>query len=592
MTNIIEFDQNHKIDRRRQARSLYWQGWPVCEIASELSLPTSTISSWKAREKWDDTPQIRQMESCINTRYAALIAKSKKTGGDMKEIDLLGRQIANMARIRNYEKTGKSDDLREEPRKKPVRKKKNHFTVEQAEKLRQIFEDQLFDYQRLWWENRNQRNRIILKSRQIGATYYFAFEALIDAIETGRNQIFLSASRAQALQFRSYIVGFAKLVGVDLSGDPLMISSELTDNQPDAELHFIGTNFRTAQGRHGNFYFDEFFWTHGFEELFKVASGMAMQKKYRKTYLSTPSTILHPAYEFWTGDRRNRRLKKSEQLDIDVSYETLKRGFLGADGIWRNITTIHDAVAGGCDLFDINELLNEYSPDQFANLLECQFVDDSLSAFKFNDLQRCFVDAAVDWEDVELIKARPYGEHPVWAGYDPQNSEDGDNAALVVIAPPKKAGDKFRILERYQLKGLDFQQQAEYIIATLSRYNCTYLGIERSAIGDAVCQCLGNRIKCLSRIEYSIETKQRMVMKAQNVIRLGRLEMDAGCIDIVSSFISIKKTITNSGHSVTFKSDRAKDTGHADLAWSVMHVLINEPLDGDPKSNMIQVDFV
>jgi uncharacterized protein YjcR len=102
-------------------------------------------------------------------------------------------------------------------RKKP---KKNHFTAEQAAELKRIFLEGLYDYQLTWWNALSQRTRMILKSRQIGATYYFAFEALIDAIETGRNQIFLSASKAQAHQFRSYIVSFAKLVGVTLGGDP------------------------------------------------------------------------------------------------------------------------------------------------------------------------------------------------------------------------------------------------------------------------------------------------------------------------------------------------------------------------------------
>ncbi len=40
----------------------------------------------------------------------------------------------------------------------------------------------MFDYQRHWWEAGNKhRIRNVLKSRQIGATYYFAHEALIDA---------------------------------------------------------------------------------------------------------------------------------------------------------------------------------------------------------------------------------------------------------------------------------------------------------------------------------------------------------------------------------------------------------------------------
>lgn len=38
-----------------------------------------------------------------------------------------------------------------------------------------------------------ERVRNTLKSRQIGATWYFAREALVDALETGRNQIFQRA---------------------------------------------------------------------------------------------------------------------------------------------------------------------------------------------------------------------------------------------------------------------------------------------------------------------------------------------------------------------------------------------------------------
>ena len=57
----------------------------------------------------------------------------------------------------------------------------------------------------------------------------------------------------------------------------------------------------------------------------------------------------------------------------------------------------------------------------------------------------------------------------MWAGYDPQDSEDGDNAALVIMAPPEREGGTFRILEKHQLRGLDFEQQAEFIRAVLSR---------------------------------------------------------------------------------------------------------------------------
>ncbi|MFV9997275.1 MAG: terminase family protein [Arsenophonus endosymbiont of Dermacentor nuttalli] len=38
--------------------------------------------------------------------------------------------------------------------------------------------------------------RNILKSRQIGATWFFARKAFIYALTTGYNQVFLSASKA------------------------------------------------------------------------------------------------------------------------------------------------------------------------------------------------------------------------------------------------------------------------------------------------------------------------------------------------------------------------------------------------------------
>jgi len=599
-----------QFDPRRHARSLYWRGWGITQIAGEFELhgvvndkggpiARATIEAWKQRDRWDDAPSIRKIEDGLEIRLLTLIAKEKKTSADLVEMDALSRQIESLAKVRRYEQPGgHSGDLNEKvanrnagPRKKA---KKNHFTEEQAAELKRIFLDGLYDYQLTWWNALSQRTRMILKSRQIGATYYFAFEALIDAIETGRNQIFLSASKAQAHQFKSYIVSFAKLVGVALTGDPMLITSDLRPpEEAAAELHFLGTNFRTAQGRHGNFYFDEFFWVHSFEELNKVASGMATHKKWRKTYFSTPSTIAHPAYPYWTGERRNRRRKKEDRVSIDVSQAALsKAGSTGPDRIWRHIVNIRDAEAGGCDLFDIDELQDEYAPDEFANLFLCEFVDDTLSAFKFNDMIACGVDSLVDWTDFNSEAARPYGERNVWAGYDPQESETGDNAALVIAAPPLVDGGLFRILERHQLRGLDFQQQAEFIKAVLSRYRCSYLGIDAKGVGAGVYQLLakpGEMPGCsVAKIEYSLEVKAAMIMKAQNVIRRGRLAFDSSYLDLVSAFVSIKKTLTTSGRNVTFKAGRGGDDGHADLAWATMHILMNEPLHGNeaPKGTM------
>lgn len=577
------------VDARRQARSLYWRGWGVTQIADDLGLNRSTVQAWKDREKWDDAPSIAKIEDALECRLNLLIAKDQKTGGDFKEIDLLMRQVVSTARVRRFEAPGGHEgDLNEKVgnrnagEKKPP-PKKNHFTTEQVEQLEAIFEEELFGYQEDWWANKHQRTRMILKSRQIGATWYFAREALLDALRGGGNQIFLSASKAQAHIFRGYIIQFAQRVGVKLQGDPIVVTADtMPEGEPAAELIFLGTNARTAQGYHGNFYFDEFFWTYGFEELNKVASGMAMHKRWRRTYFSTPSTVAHQAHPYWTGERRNRRVKKADRISIDVGHARLRDGVLCEDKVWRQIVTIEDAAARGCDLFDIDELRVEYAPDEFANLLLCQFVDDSLSAFKFNEIQRCTVDAMIDWPWFNELAERPVGSREVWAGYDPQESEDGDNAALVIALPPDGPTGKFRLLERHQIKG-DFQAQAEFVLARLRRYNCTYLGIDKKGVGAAVYQLLVGKMRGVVAIEYSLETKTAMVMKGQHSFARQRIEFDRGWIDLQSAFLSIKKALTGSGRAVTFKASRSDEVGHADLAWAAMHILINEPLDGQQR---------
>src|SRR5690606_3113252 len=318
--------------------------------------------------------------------------------------------------------------------------------------------------------NKDQRTRIILKSRQIGATWFFAREAFIDALLTGRNQIFISASKAQAHVFKQYILQFVRdTIGVELRGDPIVLFNGAT-------LYFLGTNYRTAQSYHGNLYVDEFFWIPNFEQLNKVASGMAIHKKWRKTYFSTPSAMSHEAYPFWSGEKLSKIQAKST-IKMDVSHNALKLGRLCVDRIWRQIVTIYDAEEGGCDLFDIEELRNfEYTEEEFQNLLLCIFLDDTKSVFPLQLLQRCMVDSWEVWTDLKPHAARPFGNREVWIGYDP--ADTGDHQGCVVHAPPAVPGGKFRLLERLQFKGLDYEQQAAEIQKLCGKYHVTHIGID------------------------------------------------------------------------------------------------------------------
>ncbi|MCT8273343.1 terminase ATPase subunit family protein [Xanthomonas translucens] len=571
------------VDPRRQAKFLYWMGWRVCEIAEATGEKEKTIHSWKARDEWDRADNIERIGGALEARLTILIMKLEKTGGDFKEIDLLHRQLERQARIQRYQGGGNEADLnpnvanRNAVPRKPQRR--NDFSEEQVEQLIEAFKDGCFDYQLDWYRARNQRTRAILKSRQIGATFYFAREALIDALTTGQNQIFLSASKAQAHIFRGYMQAFVRdVLGERLTGGDNIVLAN------GAEIFFLGTNARTAQGYHGNFYFDEFFWTYGFNELNKVASGMAMQKKYRKTYFSTPSSMGHEAYPFWTGERRNRGRPASERIKLDVTYDALARGRACEDRVWRQIVTIMDAARRGCDLFDVEELREEYSAEAFANLLMCEFVDDGASVFPLAMLEPCMVDSWIAWgADYKPFAQRPYGDRAVWIGYDP--AETGDTAGLVVVAPPLVDGGNFRVLERHQFRGMDFAAQAEFIRKITLRYWVTYIGIDTTGMGTGVAQLVKQFFPQVTTFSYSPEVKTRLVLKAFDVIHNTRLEFDAGWTDLAQALMSIRKTMTASGRHSTYTAGRSEETGHGDLAWALFHALQNEPLEGRSVAN-------
>lgn len=575
-------------DPRRQAALLYWQGFSVPQIAEMLQTKRPTVQSWKQRDGWDETAPLDRVGNTLEARLIQLYAKPDLTAHDFKVADFLARQLERFARINRYGQTGNEADLnpRVANRNKGERKKpkKNYFSEEAIEKLQEIFFDQSFEFQLNWHKaGLEHRIRHILKSRQIGATFYFAREALLRALATGQNQIFLSASKTQAYVFRKYIIAFARLVDVDLSGDPIVIGNN------GAELLFLGTNSNTAQSHNGDLYVDEIFWIPNFQKLRKVASGMASQKHLRTTYFSTPSSLGHGAYPFWSGDLFNRgRASASERVEIDISHAALARGVACADGQWRQIVTIEDALAGGCTLFDLDTLRRENSADDFRNLFMCEFVDDKASVFPFEELQRCMVDSMEEWQDYAPFADRPFGHRVVWIGYDP--SHRGDSAGCVVIAPPVVAGGRFRILERHQWKGMDFATQAESIRALTQKYNVEYIGIDSTGLGQGVFQLVRSFYPAARDIRYTPEMKTAMVLKAKDTITRGCLEYDVSATDITQSFMSIRKTMTSSGRSATYEASRTEEASHADLAWATMHVLINEPLTaatGQPSSSIL-----
>ena len=549
-----------------------------------MGINQNTIYSWKKRDEWDETPPVQRVSQSMDARLIQLTDKKDKTGGDFKEIDLLTRQLKKLSDGQQAE-TGAG----KKPRK---RKQKNHFTEEQIVALREKILDSLSWHQRGWYEQRHHRNRMILKSRQIGATWYFAREALLDALRDDvkypyqRNQIFLSASRRQAHQFRGFIQRVAEEVDVELKGGDKIVLSN------GAELHFLGTSAATAQSYTGNLKFDEFFWVSNFTNLRKVAGAMATLKGLTRTYFSTPSGETHEAYPFWTGDRWNEKRPKAQRKAFDVGWKTLNSGLLCPDKTWRQIVTLKDVIDQGWEYTDLEEIQDENSEDEFRNLYMCEFVRDGESAFNLNALIGCGADGYDEWPDWKPFASRPMGNRPVWIGYDANGSSgNGDSGAICVVVPPLVPGGKFRTVETEQVRGLEFEEQAKVIENFTFKYNVQHVGIDvTGGNGEAVYQIVKKFFPMAMPYTMSMTSKRALVLKMLQLIRAGRWEYDRSERALINAFNSVRKVKTPGGF-ITYDTDRSRGVSHGDLAWANMLAIINEPLGQESGSGGFAMEF-
>ncbi|RMQ48782.1 hypothetical protein ALQ04_04300 [Pseudomonas cichorii] len=582
---------------KEAAKRMFLRRYKAREIQAQLNLPNIRIVYyWIRQGGWEDMLTDEEPLTACSRRITLLLEKTDTlTKGELDELDRLtalrerlAKQTAKPAMMPAdvSDKGGPPDDQprreRGERRKREGNKPKEKPAKNDVSGLTEVdfldkFISKMFGYQKELYAAKlnplTARIRNVLKSRQVGATYYFAGEAFMDAVLTGDNQVFLSASRAQSEIFRSYIVTFAaEWFGLELKGNPIVLSK---DGQPWAELRFLSTNSSTAQGHHGHVYVDEYFWIKDFQKLSTVASAMAAHKKWRRTYFSTPSAVTHQAYPFWTGSAFRNSKRKSAGDGIWPAPEAYQQGALCPDGQWRKTITLYDAINGGCNLFDLDQLLLEYDEEAFQQLFMCKFIDSTQSVFSLSSLERCYSDLSL-WDDYDPSLERPFGNAPVWIGYDPSRTRD--DASCVVIAPPDQPGGKFRILEKYSWKNKSFTYQAEEIRKLTQRFNVQHIGIDTTGVGIGVYDMVKDFYPRATSIHYSLEAKTTLVLKAQDVISSGRIQWDAGWNDIAAAFLTVKKGTTNGGQ-ITYSASRTDATGHADIAWAVMHALQHEPLN-------------
>ncbi|ECP1023463.1 terminase, partial [Salmonella enterica] len=453
---------------------------------------------WATKFEWYTALERDGVEEVIAERVALLARRDHKTPEEADEFDrLIGHHVKLMGlRYKHLEAmagvsartvSASEDDDAESfiasesgrggngkkggKRRRPP--KANDVSELTADSFQPIV-DKLYGFQKTLRANKHRRRRNLLKARQIGATWYFAFEAFEDAVLTGDTQIFLSASKRQALVFRTYIAKIAmEYFGIPIKGDPIRLSNL-------AEIFFLATNSNTAQSNSGHLYIDEYMWIPKFSTLNTVSSAMTTRKKWRMTWFSTPSAKTHEGYLLWSGESWRKGNAARKDVEFPSFDEYRDGGRECPDGVWRYVVTIEDAVAGGIDDIDIDELRETYSKADFDMLYMCVFVDDKDSIFTFSQLLKCGVDVAT-WEDFHPDEEHPFGNREVWGGFDPART--GDTATFVVIGVPIVAVERYRVLEVFRWKGLSLVWMSEQIRTIKSRYNMTYIGIDVTGMG-------------------------------------------------------------------------------------------------------------
>lgn len=576
----------HSDAKIQVAKSLYLRRYTPAEIAEELNLPNRRIVYyWAQKWNWADMLSHESVIEAINRRVVLLTERNNKSDADKDELDrLIAHHVKLMSQQNKHKEKlaeakaqaesggGYTTDKNGEPQKKR-RYKKNDISELTPEDFQKFADEMLFGYQKHLRINIKKAIRNILKSRQIGATWYFAFEAFEDAVLTGDPQIFLSASRPQAEVFRTYIVNIAEqYFGVTLTGNPIRLSN-------GAELRFLSTNKNTAQSYSGHLYCDEYFWVPDFKRLNEVASAMATHDKWRTTYFSTPSSKTHPAYPFWTGDEWRGTDSKRKDIKFPEFEDMQDGGRDCPDGQWRYVITIEDAVRNGFNLATIEKLRNRYNDDTFNMLYMCVFVDSGASVFKYKDLEKCAVDIGL-WDDHDPDAARPFGNREVWGGYDPARS--GDTSTFVIVAPPEGPGECFRVLATFYWQGMAWKHQAKQIEDLTKRYRFTHIGIDSTGLGNGVNEIVTDFApRITTAITYGLNTKTQLVLKMIDLVDEQRLAWDEEQKEILASFLGIRHTTTGKGGAMTFVADRSNETGHSDTFWAIAHAVSNEPLNNE-----------
>ncbi len=512
----------YPLSKRLEIIALADAGVPISEIVEKRKVSKFAVYSWlKKRGKIEVSGSIAN----IKKQLAILTARPKITDHTSRKIAMLSKAMARLERTARIE--------RRAARPKPVLD--SLYKNRNAKKLREKACSQeygLYQYQKDFLRADNQF-RVVLKARQIGYSYTAALDALIAAV-AGRDQLFLSASKDQAMLLGEYCATHAKKLGVPLEGasDNLRVG--------DARIRILAHNFRTAQGYPGDIWLDEFAWYPNPKLIWGIFVPSIGAVKGRLTIMSTP---------FEQGSMFEKLCKD------ETRYHMFRR--------FR--TDIYDAMKDGFD-FDLDVMRSLFDADTWASRYECMFIDDDAAMFGIDLIKSCV--------EPDMVYHLPPSSSLLWAGYDIGRIKD--MSALAYLQPHKTPKN-----EIYKLRGMDmlaktpFDEQESHLKRFMTTWPLAQLRIDRTGIGMQLAESIRKRFGGRSKgVYFTNATKEFMVLNLKKIFE-DKLIRIPNQPELISDIHAIKRRANMK--SFSYDADRNAH-GHADRFWALalaaMHIKI------------------
>lgn len=216
--------------------------------------------------------------------------------------------------------------------------------------LNQLFIDTAFNYQREWFKQ-GCRTRHLTKTRLCGADWLFSLEALLDALHTGRDQIFLADDVGTLDNAHHYFAGFLGLDGFEGTRESHIENKATVYRLSNgAQISFLVVDALMAVYS-GNVYLPEYAWANDPVRLMKMASSLACHKHHRQTYYTTPSR----SFAAW----------QAYQKITEPKQDT-----------WSGVITIEDLLNSDCTLYTkerVDSIRSSMLPDHFEMTYMCQW---------------------------------------------------------------------------------------------------------------------------------------------------------------------------------------------------------------------------